>query len=165
MNNLEVLNAIGPNETKQLDTEALRKNFLLDSLYKPGSINLVYTHYDRMITGVACPTSDPLILANFTNLKSEYFLERRELGIINVGGDGAVIADGTTHSLSKYDCVYAGKGTKEISFKSNDAASPAVFFLLSSPAHAAYPTTFMQSADATPTNIGAQSNIKRKNCL
>lgn len=161
-NALEALHAVGPNEAKQLNTQQLRKNFLLDTLYTPGSINLVYTHYDRMITGVASPTGNPLMLANFSSLKSNYFLERRELGIINVGGNGTVTTNGTTHQLSKYDCVYVGKGTKEVSFTSNSATEPAVFFLLSSPAHKEYPTTFMQSADATPTHIGSQATSNER---
>lgn len=161
-NSLEVLQAVGPNEGKQLDTQGLRKNFLLDKLYNSGAINLVYTHYDRMIAGVASPVADPLILANFSNLRSEYFLERRELGIINVGGQGIVTADGQKHELSRLDCLYAGKGTKEITFSSADATNPAVFFLLSAPAHKEYPTTFMKGEQATPTQIGSQATSNER---
>jgi 4-deoxy-L-threo-5-hexosulose-uronate ketol-isomerase len=159
---LEVLHAVSPNEGKALDSNLLRANFLLDKLYKQGEINFVYTHYDRLIAGVASPSGSTLSLGNFSNLKSEYFLERREIGIINVGGKGVVTVDGQTFELSKYDCVYAGKGTKEVTFASADAAQPAVFFLLSSPAHQSYPTTFMDSAGATPTHIGSQSTSNER---
>src|SRR6187549_1236612 len=116
-----------PRETKQMDTAALRSNFLCEGLMKDDAINYIYSHYDRAIIGGAKPVSKSVELVNHPELRSDYFLERRELGIINVGGKGSVSADGTTYDMEKLSCVYLGKGTKSVSFSSTDAASPAVF--------------------------------------
>ena len=109
-----------PKETSQMDTQQLRTNFLIENLMQPGSIQLVYSHYDRMIIGGVVPGSSPVALPSEGELKASFFLERRELGIINVGGKGSVSADGTVYELEKLECVYLGKGTKEVSFSSTD---------------------------------------------
>ena len=103
-------------ETKQMNTEQLRENFLVDSLMQDDKLNLVYSHYDRVIIGGAKPVSKKLQLETHPELKAGYFLERREIGIINVGGDGIIEADGKKFSPNKFDCVYLGKGTKKVSF-------------------------------------------------
>ncbi len=162
INSLPILPPVSPSEGKLMDSATLRANFLLDNIRKEGSINLVYTHYERLIAGVAVPAGQELRLENYDNLKSGYFLERRELGIINVGGDGEITADGNKYSVSKLDCVYAGKGTREVSFSSADPNSPAVFFLLSSPAHQTYPVKFMKSNDASPLNIGSSETANKR---
>src|SRR5205085_3157511 len=110
--------AIGPNEAKQFDTQTLRENFLLQNLMQPDAINLVYTHYDRMIVGGVMPLGKTIELPNPSELRAEYFLERRELGVINVGGAGKVITENGEYELTKLDCVYVGKGTKQVSFTS-----------------------------------------------
>jgi 4-deoxy-L-threo-5-hexosulose-uronate ketol-isomerase len=147
--------AVHPEDYKSYDTETIRKNFLLDSLFEPGKINFVYTHYDRMIVGGAMPTGTAIELPNFSILKAEYFLERRELGVINVGGDGIVTVDGEKFNLSKLDCLYVGKGVKKISFSSADANRPAVLYILSAPAHAKYPTTLLQKKDTESGTLGS----------
>jgi 4-deoxy-L-threo-5-hexosulose-uronate ketol-isomerase len=162
MNTLPILPPVSPSEGKLMDTLTLRSYFLLDKIYQKGAINLVYTHYERLIAGVAVPAGNTLTLENFDNLKSAYFLERREIGIINVGGDGEVSADGNKFTLSKFDCVYAGKGTREITLSGNDAGNPPVFFLLSSPAHQAYPVTFMKSDNASPMHIGSAATANER---
>lgn len=147
--------AVHPDDYKNYNTEAIRKNFLLESLFETGKINFVYTHYDRMIVGGAMPTNSEIELPNFPILKADYFLERRELGIINVGGDGTVTVDGEKFSLSKLDCLYVGKGVQKVSFASANAAQPAVFYILSAPAHAKYPTRLLQKKDSESNSLGS----------
>jgi 4-deoxy-L-threo-5-hexosulose-uronate ketol-isomerase len=147
--------AIGPNEAKQFDTQTLRENFLLQNLMQPDTINLVYTHYDRMIVGGCMPVGKTIELPNEPELRAEYFLERRELGVINVGGAGKVTTESGEYELTKLDCVYIGKGTKQVSFSSNSADAPAIFYLVSSPAHQTYETRKMPKEEATPSNLGS----------
>ena len=138
-----------------MNTERLRKTFLVEALFEPGKIQLTYTHHDRMIIGGAIPLKSALQLDAPDALKADSFLERRELGIINIGGNGAVEADGKTYELTKLDCLYLGQGTKNIRFSSQDAANPAAFYLLSNPAHHAHPNRLMAAADATPDRLGS----------
>lgn len=147
--------AVHPDDYKSYSTEAIRNNFLLDSLFEPGKISFVYTHYDRMVVGGAMPTDKEIDLPNFPILKADYFLERRELGIINVGGDGVITVDGQKFNLSKLDCLYVGKGVQEVSFASANAAQPAVLYILSAPAHAKYPTSLLQKKDTESGNLGS----------
>jgi 4-deoxy-L-threo-5-hexosulose-uronate ketol-isomerase len=147
--------AVHPGDYKAYDTEAIRNQFLLESLFEIGSINFVYTHYDRMIVGGAMPTDKALELPNFPILKADYFLERREVGVINVGGDGVVTVDGEKFSLSKLDCLYIGKGTGNVSFSSVNPSQPAVLYILSAPAHAKYPTRLLQKKDAESNSLGS----------
>ncbi|RYY08495.1 MAG: 5-dehydro-4-deoxy-D-glucuronate isomerase, partial [Cytophagaceae bacterium] len=98
--------AIGPRETAGLNTAGLREHFLIENIFTPGAIELTYTHYDRMIVGGAMPTETGLPLPNPDNLKAKYFLERRELGALNVGGAGEIVVDGTTYELGNQDCLY-----------------------------------------------------------
>jgi 4-deoxy-L-threo-5-hexosulose-uronate ketol-isomerase len=143
-----------PEEVKKMDTGQLRSAFAITDLMKNGEIHFVYSHYDRMIIGGVIPADKEMKLNNDPALKSNYFLERREMGIINVGGDGIVTADGVSYPLSKLDCLFLGKGTKEISFKSNDNNLSANFYLLSSPAHHAYENKLMKNADAVADRLG-----------
>jgi len=135
---------------------------LLTDLKKTDSLNLTYTHYDRLIAGTVIPSAAEVSLPTYENLKSSFFLERRELGIINVGGKGTVTVDGTAFSLEKYDCVYAGMGSKEVLFNSEDAANPALFYLLSSPAHATYPTRLLKGSEASPVSLGSQATSNER---
>jgi len=160
--NLKVLHAVHYNDAKGYNTQQLRDNFLMQSLEKDDAIELVYTHYERLIAGLAKPVSKELTLPTYNNLKSDFFLERRELGVINVGGTGKVIVDDTTYELHKYDCVYAGKGVKEVRFVSNDAKQPALFYLCSAPAHHSYPTTFMSQKDSTAAELGSKETCNER---
>ncbi|RYY27798.1 MAG: 5-dehydro-4-deoxy-D-glucuronate isomerase [Sphingobacteriaceae bacterium] len=144
-----------PKETSQMNTQELRTNFLAENIIVDDEVKLVYSHYDRVIIGGAKPVHQTLKLENHPELRAEYFLERREIGIINVGGNGKVEADGQTFNLEKLTCLYLGKGTKEVSFSSIDANNPAVFYLLSSPAHAVYPAQKMTKDEASPGKMGA----------
>jgi 4-deoxy-L-threo-5-hexosulose-uronate ketol-isomerase len=142
-------------ELSTMTTAEMRGNFLVDGLMQPGELKFVYSHYDRVIVGSAVPTEKPIVLGNYPNLRAEYFLERRELGIINIGGAGEVVVDGQTFAVNKLDCVYAGKESKNVEFRSVDAKSPAMYYLLSSPAHMVYPTRLLKKEEATPVSIGS----------
>lgn len=144
-----------PREVERMNTSELRENFLVETVFSDDAIELVYSHYERLIVGGAKPVSKVLTLPTYGALKSDFFLERRELGIINVGGKGKVIADGTTWELDKLSCLYVGRGTETIRFESDDAAHPALFYLLSAPAHKEYPTTLYTKEQALPMTIGA----------
>lgn len=151
-----------PQETKIMDTEELRKNFLIENVMVDDEVKLVYSHYDRVIIGGAKPVSKALTLEAHPELRAEYFLERRELGIINVGGNGTVEADGESFTLSKLDCIYLGKGVRQVSFKSEAAANPAIFYLLSAPAHKTYGSRKLPKEEATPTTIGDPSTSNKR---
>lgn len=138
-----------------MTTEELRGSFLTDKLIQEDAIKLVYTHYDRVIMGGACPVEKRLSLETHPELKAEFFLQRREIGIINVGGKGRVYADGGVYELNKLDCLYAGKGVRELSFESGESGEPAFFFLLSAPAHAVHPVQYLPKEKALPVNTGA----------
>lgn len=145
-----------------MNTEELRESFLVDDLFKPGEINMVYSDIDRVIVGGAVPGETGLKLEAGDELKAEYFAERREIGVINIGGDGSVIIDDATYGMVKLDALYIGRGSKNIEFRSNDAKNPARYYLISYPAHAAYPTTHAKIADAEPLKLGSlkESNAR-----
>jgi 4-deoxy-L-threo-5-hexosulose-uronate ketol-isomerase len=151
-----------PKETRGMTTDELRSNFLCENLMVTDEITYTYSHYDRMIIGGAKPVKKSVSLKNNAELKSEYFLERREIGIINVGGDGIVTADGTDHSLNKLECLYAGKGVQNISFRSVNETEPAIFFMLSAPAHHSYPTTKYTKEQAAPVNLGSPATSNER---
>jgi 4-deoxy-L-threo-5-hexosulose-uronate ketol-isomerase len=151
-----------PAETATMHTQELRKNFLIQGLMQPGKIQLIYSHYDRIIIGGVVPATSPIALPNETELKANFFLERRELGIINIGGDGIVVADKKEFSLQKLDCLYLGKGTKDVKFKSTNKKQPALFYLLSAPAHHNYPNKLMKKEKAAPVNLGAAETANKR---
>lgn len=142
-------------ETKGMDTAELREQFLIEDLMTNGEIKFTYSHYDRIIIGGAIPTNSGLALENFPMLKAEFFLERREMGVINVGGEGSISVDGKNYDLAKKDCLYISRGSKDITFSSKSGDAPAQFYILSAPAHKEYPTTLMKEADATPVVLGS----------
>jgi len=144
-----------PKEVSGMNTGELRSAFLTDPLMQDDVIRLLYTHYDRVIVGGACPVKQRLSLETHPELKADYFLERRELGIINVGGKGKVTADGDVHELNKLDCLYVGKGVKKVVFESIVTDEPAQFYLLSTPAHAVQPVQFLPKEKALPTDMGS----------
>lgn len=151
---MQIYQAISQREAQTFTTAQLRENFLIETVFKNNEIHFVYTHYDRVVLGGASPIDSTLTLGTYDNLKSEYFLERREIGIINVGGEGTISADGESFTLSKLDALYIGKGVKEVTFSSADANNPALFFLLSAPAHHTYPTRKMTKDEASPVSLG-----------
>ncbi|HHY87271.1 MAG TPA: 5-dehydro-4-deoxy-D-glucuronate isomerase [Verrucomicrobia bacterium] len=146
----------------KLNTQELRIAFLIENLFAPGKIDLVYTDADRAIVGSAVPTGSTLKLTADAELRAAYFCERRELGVLNIGGDGAIEVDGKRYEMGKLDCLYVGRGSQEVSFSSKDASNPAAFYLLSYPAHAAYPTTHARVKDATPVELGTVADANRR---
>ena len=153
--------ASSPQAVKQYDTEQLRAEFLIDNLMETGKINLTYSHYDRYIAGSAVPIQ-ALTLETIDPLKSSFFLERRELGIINVGGNGAVLVDGTSYELGFKDALYIGSGNKEVVFKSDDANNPAKFYLNSAPAHKNFPTKKVGLAEANKLQLGTMETANHR---
>ena len=159
---MKILHSVHPDDFKSYQTDLIRERFLINNLVEIDKINSVYTHYDRMIVGAVCPANNKIELPNYPNLKADYFLERREIGIINVAGEGEIIADGQSFDLKKLDCLYVGKGVKNITFSSKDTMQPAVFYILSAPAHANYPTVLMTNAEAAKVNAGDTSTANRR---
>jgi 4-deoxy-L-threo-5-hexosulose-uronate ketol-isomerase len=145
-----------------MSTQELRDTFLISSLFVPGKLTGNFTDLDRLVVGGVMPTDKPVELPNHKETGRGFFLERRELGAINVGGAGRVVADGQTFALEKLDCVYVPMGTKAVSFASDDAKNPAKFYFLSCPAHAAYPLRMMKSSEAAPVNLGAQETSNKR---
>ncbi|HEY9003674.1 MAG TPA: 5-dehydro-4-deoxy-D-glucuronate isomerase [Mucilaginibacter sp.] len=159
---MKIIHSVHPDDFKTYQTALIRERFLVDDLIEPDQINCVYTHYDRMIIGAASPVNKSLELKTYPNLRSKYFLERREIGIINIAGDGEISADGQTYAVNKLDCIYIGKGTEYVTFSSKDPANPAIFYLLSAPAHAFHPTQVMTHAEAAKVNAGDASTANRR---
>ena len=153
--------ASSPQAVKQYDTEQLRAEFLIDNLMEIGKINLTYSHYDRYIAGSAVPIQ-ALTLETIDPLKSSFFLERRELGIINVGGNGAVLVDGTSYELGFKDALYIGSGNKEVIFKSDDTNNPAKFYINSAPAHKNFPTKKVGLAEANKLQLGTMETANHR---
>ena len=146
--------ASSPKAVKAYDTTQLREEFLIENLMQEDQLILVYTHYDRYMAGSAVPLS-PIKLETIDPLKSSYFLERREIGIINVGGDGSVEVDGEIYHLTLKDALYIGSGKKEVIFKSDDKNNPAKFYLNSAPAHKTYPTKKVSKSEANKIELGS----------
>lgn len=138
-----------------MTTSQLRDTFLIDDLYKPGQLRYCYVDLDRAVIGMAAPVDSSILLPTDEALKASYFLERREVGVLNIGGGGTVGVDGTSYSLGNLDCLYVGRGSKAVSFQSDDSNMPSVFYLLSYPAHATYPTTLVRKEDASPVEVGS----------
>lgn len=151
-----------PRETAGMTTKELRDNFLVETLFTPDQMHLVYSHYDRMIIGGIMPKNEAVPLGNYDELKAEFFLERREIGIINVAGNGKITVDGETFNINKLDCLYVGKGAKKVVFESLDSDNPAKYFILSAPAHAAYPTCLMTKEEASPASMGAVETANQR---
>lgn len=152
---MKIIQSVHSDDFKTYQTDKIRERFLLDGLKEANKANFVYAHYDRMVTGLITPTTQTVALGNYDILRANFFLERREMGIINVGGVGKIEADGVSYQLDKMDCLYMGKGVEEVKFSSNIANDPAIFYALSAPAHQTHPTTFLKHQDAFSANLGS----------
>jgi 4-deoxy-L-threo-5-hexosulose-uronate ketol-isomerase len=142
-------------DVKSYDTQRIRKDFLIENLFENNTVSLVYTLYDRYIAGGVVPVDKELHLETFHSLKADYFLQRRELGIINIGGKGKITADGHVYELNYKDALYLGQGTKEVYFISSDPSHPAKFYFNSTPAHNAYPSKLLTLNDAEKVVLGS----------
>lgn len=146
----------------RMTTEELRSAFLVDGLFHPGRIDLAYIDLDRTVVGSAVPLAEPLTLETDPDLRSEYFTERREIGVLNIGGPGAVQVNGEAHSLDTREALYIGRKNEYVSFSSQDAAHPAEFYLLSYPAHSIYPVTKIDAAQAGATVLGSAETANHR---
>ena len=162
MRELDVRYANHPDDSKHYTTEELRRYYLIQEVFVKDDIALTYSHQDRIIAGGAYPFSKPLKLEAGDALRADYFLQRRELGIFNLGDDGIVSCDGVDYLLHKTDCLYVGMGTKEVIFKSVDYAHPAKFYMASSPAHKTYPTVYLPIAKAKKVPCGDQEHLNKR---
>jgi 4-deoxy-L-threo-5-hexosulose-uronate ketol-isomerase len=154
--------ASSPEAVKKYDTQELRKEFLIEDLMQEDEIVLTYSHYDRYIAGSAVPVKGDLILESIDPLKASYFLERREIGIINVGGKGSVVVEGKSFELDFKDALYIGSGNKEVIFKSDDSKNPAKFYINSAPAHTNYPTVKVSLAEANKLQLGTMETANHR---
>jgi 4-deoxy-L-threo-5-hexosulose-uronate ketol-isomerase len=159
---MEIRFSAHPQDFKSYNTARIREQFLIENLMTEGRIKFVYSHYDRFITGGAVPTTENINLKTYDPLKSEYFLERREMGIINVGAKGIVHANGQSYMLENKECLYIGKGVKEVSFESRKSIEPAKFYLTSAPAHKEYPIQKFTLADAAPLELGSAETANER---
>lgn len=155
---MKIIHQVHPQDFINYNTQEIRDRFLLENLVKSDIIECVYTHYDRMIVGAACPVVQLLELETYDQLKSENFLDRREIAIVSIAGQGTVTADGEQYNMESLDCLYIGKGKKQVSFSSTDENQPAKFIFFSCPAHQTYPNHLMKPAEATPTTLGSLEN-------
>ena len=152
-----------PDKVQHFNTAQLREEFMIEKLFVPGEIVTVYTHIDRCVIGGAAPASAALALPdNVMELGTAFFLERREIGIVNVGGAGKITVDGQIFPMQKLDGLYVGMGAKVVQFSSDDVAQPAHFYFMSVPAHAAYPTTHILISNAEPLHLGDISNSNER---
>ena len=144
-----------PGDFKGYTTEVIRKEFLVEGLMQPDTVKWVYTHNDRLMVGGIMPVKEQLTLETPELLRATYFLERRELGIINTGGSGVVYADGLAWNLENKDALYIGKGVKDVMFESMDAQCPARFYVNSATAHTTYPTKRIKRSEAISVQMGS----------
>ena len=158
---MDIRQPANPRDFESYTTERMRAEFLVQNLFDPGTVNLTYSYIDRMIVGGICPDK-PLALEGGKELGTAYFLERRELGVINVGPTGSVQVGDQTFDLAKNDGLYIGQGVKDVLFSSQNPAEPARFYLLSAPAHKAYPTQKVTMEEAESVRLGTpeQCNVR-----
>ena len=163
---MEVRPGANPNDVKNYDTDRLRHDFLIQDVFVPGEIKTIYSQIDRIIVGSATPADKALKLTAGDGLRAAYFLERREMGVINIGGKGTMTLDGVKYDFDYKDGIYIGMGTKEVIFESADAANPAKFYFNSAPAHKTYPTVFINpEKDILPENkkeLGCLENANHR---
>lgn len=155
---LEVRHATHPDQVRGFDTAALRGAYLVEDLFAPDTITAVLTHHDRIVLAGARPAGGPLTLGTWPEVRSEFFLERREAGIVNVGGPGTVTVDGTKFELTTGACLYAGRGARDVVFEGSEAA----FYIFSAAAHTDFPTTLVQPGEGNRLELGDQQTANRR---
>lgn len=151
-----------PQDLIGLSTQQQRGSFHISQIFVPDEITGHFTDVDRMFVGGAMPTNEPITLPNHKETGRTFFLERRELGAINIGGPGKIQADGHTFAPNKHDCLYLPMGIKSVSFSSDDPKNPAKFYILSCPAHAAFPARMMKASEASPVHLGTQETSNKR---
>ncbi|KEI69315.1 5-dehydro-4-deoxy-D-glucuronate isomerase [Endozoicomonas elysicola] len=159
---MNVREPVHSEHAKAFDTQQLREHFLIEEVMVADKINLTYSHIDRIIAGGCMPVSRAISLEAGKEIGADFFLERRELGAINIGGDGIVLIDGTEYLIGSREAIYVGKGTREISFLSLNSDNPAKFYINSAPAHTTYPTKKITLEMASPETLGDAENCNRR---
>ncbi|MGD9201487.1 MAG: 5-dehydro-4-deoxy-D-glucuronate isomerase [Chitinispirillia bacterium] len=160
---METRQAIDNESAKKFTTEQIRENFLVQNLFVPDKLNLTYTYYDRIIVGGVSPFAQSVVLkVDEKIIGSPYLLERREMGIINIGGTGRITADNEEFELELKDCLYIGRGTKDVTFSTIDKNNPARFYLLSAPAHHTFDTKKISIKESTPVNLGDDESCNKR---
>ena len=159
---MEFLFTADRNSYRRMTTSELRESYMVDDMFLPGEVTLCYTDIDRAIVGSAVPLADPLTLPVHKELASDYFAQRREIGIINIGGAGKVVVDGETYDVANRDSLYIGRGSKDVEFFSDSTDSPAQYYILSYPAHAAYPTKLVRQSDAKRMELGSKEECNER---
>jgi 4-deoxy-L-threo-5-hexosulose-uronate ketol-isomerase len=162
---MDIRHAIHPDHLKALDADALRSHFLVEGLFEEDRLNMVYSHIDRIIVGGVCPVGETVPLEVTKALGVDFFLQRREMGVINIGSQGAIIVDGVEYALDRKECLYMGMGSRQISFRSSDKNNPAKFYFNSTPAHCAYPVVTVSKTNAQQVKLGSpeKSNVRTIN--
>ncbi len=160
---IDVRHAVDPIRYERMTTDELRESFLIDNLFVKNEIPLTYSHVDRAVIASALPVKETLKLeSDKKEFAAEYFCERREVGVINIGGVGSVTVDGTSYNLEDLDALYIGRGAKEILFQSDDSKKPARYYIVSYPAHTSYPTKLAKFADAQPLKLGSMEESNKR---
>lgn len=152
---MEVRQASHPEAVRLMDTETLRRHFVVEDVFVAGDLRLVYSHHDRMIIGGAVPNAEAISLPAPKPIGQDTFLAERELAAINLGGAGRIVVDGTVHELGRLDCLYVGKGAIDVSFEAVDASNSPKFYLVSAPAHASHPTRLLRQSEVRTFNTGS----------
>lgn len=160
---MDVRYSTDPKGLRGMTTEELRRSFLIDHLFVPDDVPMVYSDIDRSITGSAVPVKGPLkLLGTKKEMAAEYFAERREIGVINTGGEGSIAVDGKACAMAYKDALYIGRGVRTIEFSSKTADKPAMFYFVSYPAHKEFPTTHAKFTDAEPARLGSQKDANKR---
>lgn len=157
--------ATSPDQIPRMDTAELRSRYLVQGLFVDDTATAIYTHHDRVVLLGAKPVTTPVALPTFPEIRSEYFFEHREGGIVNVGGAGTIMVDGTAYELANSPCLYVGRGAQDVSFASSDAGGgqgAARFYVVSAPAHTAYPTTLVEAGKGTVRELGDSLTSNRR---
>ncbi len=150
------------NSYKRMTTSELRSSYLLTNLFAPNKMTLFYVDVDRTVVGSVVPKSKKITLSSAKELASDYFAERREIGVLNIGEPGSISVDGKSYKLANKDCLYIGRGSKKIVFESKNASKPAKFYVMSYPAHKDYPTKLITKQDANKVDLGSDSEANKR---
>ena len=163
---MDIRYSANPQDVKRYTTEELRREFLIESLFRPGELTAVYSHVDRMVTMGCMPAGAAVSIEQgidvWASFGTQFFLERREAGLFNLGGPGRVTVDGTVYPMGYKDCLYITRGAKEVLFSSDDPAAPAKFYIVSAPAHRSYETRLLRLADAAKRPCGDPALSNRR---
>lgn len=159
---MDIRYSVGPDELKTLNTDELRKKYLIEEVFKDNALTVTYCNDDRIMVLGAKPLDAKVEINISEEIGSEYFLQNREMAVINIGGEGSIFIDGVEHQMVQYDGMYIGKGTKEIAFTSKDKENPAKFYMNSASAHKEYPTVKVPFKDANPTKMGSDKEMNKR---